>query len=229
MLGSDCVGGYDGSAPRLLTETIVTADIRLIQKHKITVRLRDGFLTSDISVVELRNLTKSIFCGGNLSSAFFLWPTTPLFDTFRYWSVSVFSAELFSASFLTNLATSIVKAGRLAVLVATSFATRGSVRHLWHVLFTAFWKAELWNSLMIDRLTTVQITDEPLLSGIYSIVCPTSPTNRTMVSSATLRILVSLSRTVLSSQAHEPDWVVRILYAVCSSYAGQSVMPSSVF
>lgn len=104
-------------ASSLLTATIVTADIQLIERCKSTLRLRVRFFFGYVRR-GLANLTESIFCGGNDSSAFVSWPTAALFDTFLYRSISVFSTERFSTSFLMNLAIGTVKAGSPIVRVS---------------------------------------------------------------------------------------------------------------
>lgn len=58
--------------PFLADTAITTADIRLIQKRKGTVRLQIRLFIVGYILRGLRDLTESIFCGGNLSSTFVL-------------------------------------------------------------------------------------------------------------------------------------------------------------
>lgn len=64
------------------------------------------------------------------------------------------------------------------------------------LLFTASKKAELWMALVIDRLKTVLITDNTVVSALNSVTRLTSPSTRTPAPSTTGRGLAICSRTV---------------------------------
>lgn len=103
---------------------------------------------------------------------FVLWRSTALLGTFRYWSISVFRTERFSTSLLTKLTAGFVKTGESIMWVSMSVTRCDLARYLRSALYTAVWKAELWNALVTCRLTTVWIIDTILVYRLDSLACP---------------------------------------------------------
>lgn len=178
------------SSALLLNVTVpITTCIRLIQRRGVAVSFWTGFLPLDISVRGLTDLTGSILCGGNSFSAFFIRLTTSLSKTFLYYSILAFLSEHFSASVFRNMATGTVKVGSSTVRVTTSLTTCSFVRHFRTALSKMVWKGELRNALATNRLTTVQIIDITLLSGINSVALHAFKKSHTTASSSKTGIL----------------------------------------
>lgn len=124
-------------APPLLTTSIMVVDIHFFRRHKITVGLRVGFLSLDMSVGELGDRAESTFFLGFPSFCLDIF----LFNFFNQLHEPllhlVLSRDFFSTFGLTNLATGTVKEGVSTGFVATASTLGGTSTHLCTVSFIA--------------------------------------------------------------------------------------------
>lgn len=75
----------------LWTTVIMAVKIPRIRRRKGTVRLSIWLFIVKYVPQGLGDSTNTVFCCGSSSSNFFLWPTTVLFVTFQFWSMSTIS------------------------------------------------------------------------------------------------------------------------------------------